>query len=133
MSAPRFVCNCFNCGEHLYERPHLLYKEDRRYQLKCPKCGQYVELNAKSWEEAFELCKVMFMGQTIYPIENLTEDDGIALGYRLPIEEPPEIICVLDTDYDESQYTHFAYLPLLRWIEKGGKLQPFKYWEGYEV
>lgn len=133
MSAPRYVTRCLRCGEMLYERPNIIDKGNRAYRLECHNCGQYVEFNAVSYEEAFSLYKAIFMGQTIYPIENLTEDDGIALGYRLPIEEPPEIICVLDTDYDESQYTHFAYLPLLRWIEKDGKLQPFKYWEVYEV
>ena len=35
------------------------------------------------------------------------------------------IIHALDADYDESKYTHFTYLPKMRWIEKNGKIKEF--------
>jgi hypothetical protein len=111
------------------ERPNLTYEEDKRYRVKCQNCGQYIEFNTHSYEEAFKLYNAMFEGQTLYPIEDLHEDDGFVFGWALPIEEPPDIISVVDTDYDESKYTHFSYLPNMRWIEKDGKVILCKYWE----
>lgn len=132
MSAPRPINRCIKCGEPMLERPNLTYEEDRRYRVKCHRCGQYIEFNAKSYEEAFKLYNAMFEGQTLYPIEDLHEDDGVVLGHRIPIEEPPEIICVLDTDYDESLYTHFTLLPCPHWIEVDGEIKSYKNGEFYE-
>lgn len=136
MSAPRPINRCFRCGEGmLADRPtmtqpiiNLTYEENRIYRVECHKCGQYIEFNADSYEEAFSLYNAMFEGQTLYPIEDLHEDDGCVLGYRLPIEEPPDIIHILDIDYDENKYTHFAYLPQSRWIEKDGNVKEFNRW-----
>ncbi len=129
MSAPRRLSRCFRCGQEMCERPNLTYEENRVYRIKCHNCGQYIEFNAESYDEAFKLYNAMFEGQTIYPIEDLSEDDGVVLGYRLPVEEPPDIICNADPDFDENEYSHFTQLPFLRWIKKDGKIKPFCYGE----
>lgn len=125
MSAPRPINRCFKCGEGMHERPNLTYEEDRRYRVKCHKCGQYIEFNAKSYEEAFKLYDVMFEGQVLYPIEDLHEDYGFVLCHRVPISEPPDVCHINDCDYDESKYTHFSYLPGVQWIEEDGKIKEF--------
>jgi len=140
MSAPKRINHCFNCGADMFEGkpreivedgkrvsffPNLTYEENARYSVKCHKCGQYIEFNAKSYDAALEIYQAQFEGQTIHPIEELSEDDGFVLGYNLPIEEPPRIIHVLDTRLDE--HTHFSKIPTIRCVEVDGEIKKYKW------
>ncbi len=111
----------------MHERPNLTYEENRRYRVKCYTCGQFIEFNADSYEEAFALYEAMFEGQTLYPIEDLHEDYGSVLCHNIPICEPPTVASCIDCGYDEQEYTHFSLIPKLMWIEKDGRIAPHEW------
>lgn len=45
------------------------------------------------------------------PIEDLHEDHGEVLLWNLEIGDPPIVNCYLDSEFDESEYTHFSLIP----------------------
>lgn len=72
---------------------------------------------------------------TLYPIEDLHEDDGLCLLWQVPIEGPPILIHPLDDDYDEVEwlkehgYTHFSHIVCPANIVVAGISMSYEYWE----
>lgn len=53
---------------------------------------------------------------TLRPLSELHEDDGPVLLWRVPVEEPPHVGSVCDSDWShlKTYYTHWSPLPRVR-------------------
>jgi hypothetical protein len=61
-------------------------------------------------------------GLTLRPLSELHEDDGPVLLWRVPVDEPPHVGSVCDSDWSHLQtyYTHWSPLPRVREPGKEG-------------
>ena len=71
---------------------------------------------------------------TLYPIEDLHEDHGCVLLWRVPINEPPILGFATDDDtiseLEDGYYTHFSILCSPKYVVSKGIHMTYEYFLG---
>lgn len=120
---------CPHCGAKLKRQQGYDPQIDggrNRFVCSDVRCRKYIEFSASTPEKAVQLLNTMFEGQQLFPIEQLHEDDGFVMLFKVPIEEPPIIASRCSLDVRWELYTHFSRIPMPLWMEDNGVMKPFK-------
>jgi hypothetical protein len=91
-------------------------------QPSSPEHRALAERHLVEIQESNRLRKRLDALLTLRPLSELHEDDGPVLLWRVPVEEPPHVGSVCDSDWSHLQtyYTHWSPLPRVRETGKEG-------------
>jgi hypothetical protein len=91
-------------------------------QPSSPEHRALAERHLVEIQESNRLRKRLDALLTLRPLSELHEDDGPVLLWRVPVDEPPHVGSVCDSDWSHLQtyYTHWSPLPRVRETGKEG-------------
>ena len=91
-------------------------------QPSSPEHRALAERHLVEIQESNRLRKRLDALLTLRTLSELHEDDGPVLLWRVPVEEPPHVGSVCDSDWSHLQtyYTHWSPLPRVREPGKEG-------------